>query len=167
MATAAPPALTPVAARRIQSELRDFTRNPPDGCRLESFEPITTWIIHMDGPEATPGMPNLYEGEKFRLQVKFTERYPLEPPEVVFVPPHTPAHPHVYSNGHICLDILYDGQNGGWSPALTINKVCLSLRSMLASNTEKARPPGDAEYCSRVGMRSPKHTRWVFEDDRV
>jgi hypothetical protein len=41
------------------------------------------------------------------------------------------------SNGHICLDILYDGQNGGWSPALTINKVCLSLRSMLASNTDK------------------------------
>ena len=37
------------------------------------------------------------------LQVHFTERYPLEPPEVVFVPPHTPVHPHVYSNGHICL----------------------------------------------------------------
>lgn len=27
------------------------------------------------------------------------------------------------SNGHICLDILYDSANGGWSPALTINRV--------------------------------------------
>jgi ubiquitin-protein ligase len=72
----------------------------------------------------------------YRLNIKFTERYPLEPPEVTFLTP-TPVHPHIYSNGHICLDILYDGQNGGWSPALTINKLCLSLRSMLASNTDK------------------------------
>ena len=56
--------------------------------------------------------------------------------EIYFVPP-SPVHPHIYSNGHVCLDILYDGSNGGWSPALTINKVCLSLRSMLASNTDK------------------------------
>ena len=58
--------------------------------------------------------------------------------QVVFLP-ESPMHPHIYTNGHICLDILYDGVNGGWSPALTINKVCLSLRSMLASNTEKVR----------------------------
>ena len=56
--------------------------------------------------------------------------------QVVFVPP-SPVHPHIYSNGHVCLDILYDGRNGGWSPALTINKLCLSLRSMLASNNDK------------------------------
>lgn len=166
MAAAAPIALTPVAARRIQSELRDWTRNPPEGCLLETCEPMTTWIIRMEGPEAAPGMPRLYEGEVFRLQIKFTERYPLEPPEVVFVPP-TPVHPHIYSNGHICLDILYDGHNGGWSPALTINKLCLSLRSMLASNTDKQRPPGDAEYCMRVGNRSPKNTRWLFDDPNV
>ena len=42
---------------------------------------------------------------------------------MTFLPP-SPVHPHIYSNGHICLDILYDGQSGGWSPALTMNKVC-------------------------------------------
>ena len=40
---------------------------------------------------------------------------------MTFIPP-APVHPHIYSNGHICLDILYDSSNGGWSPALTINK---------------------------------------------
>lgn len=158
--------LSSVAARRIQSELTDWGRNPPDGCCLESCEPITHWTIIMAGPEGSAGLPRLYDGEVFRLSIKFTDRYPLEPPEVVFLSP-TPIHPHIYSNGHICLDILYDGQNGGWSPALTINKVCLSLRSMLASNTEKRRPPGDQEYCSRVGNRSPKLTRWEFSDDTV
>lgn len=158
--------LSSVASRRIQSELTDWLKNPPEGCCLESFEPITKWTIIMQGPDGAKGMPRLYEGEIFRLQIKFTERYPLEPPEVVFLP-EAPIHPHIYSNGHICLDILYDGQNGGWSPALTINKVCLSLRSMLASNTDKRPPPGDQEYCRRVGTRSPKFTRWNFDDDTV
>jgi len=29
------------------------------------------------------------------------------------------------------------------------------------------RPPGDMEYCHRSHGRSPKKTRWEFEDDKV
>ena len=29
------------------------------------------------------------------------------------------------------------------------------------------RPPGDMEYCHRSRGRSPKETRWEFEDDKV
>jgi hypothetical protein len=29
------------------------------------------------------------------------------------------------------------------------------------------RPPGDMDYCQRVGGRSPKLTRWNFDDDKV
>lgn len=59
--------LSSVAARRIQSELTDWGRNPPDGCCLESCEPITHWTIIMAGPESgSAGLPRLYEGEVFR-----------------------------------------------------------------------------------------------------
>lgn len=158
--------LTPVASRRIQTELREWQNNPPEGCLLDDCEDLTTWRILMQGPDPVQGLPALYADELYRLQIKFTANYPLEAPEVIFLEP-SPIHPHIYSNGHICLDILYDGSNGGWSPALTINKVCLSLRSMLASNTNKTRPPGDMEYCRRVGQRSPKQTNWAFHDDKV
>ena len=48
-----------------------------------------------------------------------------------------------------------------------MNKVALSLRSMLASNTDHRRPPGDTDYCAAVGGASPKQTRWTFDDDAV
>ena len=145
----------------MQNELKDWLQNPPEGCRLLSCDPLTIWVVEIQGPD-TP----LYRGHVYNLRVAFTDRYPMEPPEFVFLVP-SPIHPHIYSNGHICLDTLYDGSNGGWSPALTVNKVALSLRSMLASNDKHKRPPGDVEYCLRSRGKSPKDTTWNFDDDRV
>ena len=80
-------------------------------------------------------------------------------------PPHLP--PKTPTTNNNSADVLYDGPNGAWSPALTVSKLCLTLRSMLASNADKRRPPGDADYCRRVGTRSPKLTQWRFDDDSV
>jgi ubiquitin-conjugating enzyme E2 W len=82
----------------------------------------------MCGPLGT-----LYDGERFSLQFKFGSKYPFDSPEVTFVGDHIPVHPHIYSNGHICLSILTED----WSPALSVQAVCLSILSMLASAKDK------------------------------
>ena len=96
----------------------------------------------------------IYANATYRLRFRFSEKYPIEPPEVVFVivstPPRAiPLHPHVYGNGIICLDLL---GASGWSPVQNVESVCMSLQSMLTGNTKAERPPGDAEFVKRTGM---------------
>jgi ubiquitin-conjugating enzyme E2 W len=116
----------------------------------------TIWHISFAGAPST-----LYDGERFTLRVRFTDDYPMDSPEVVFVE-NPPVHPHVYSNGHICLNILADD----WTPALTVKSVVLSIQSMLSSATEKKLPEDNSRYTSR-NRSNAKETHFVFHDDKV
>lgn len=49
-----------------------------------------------------------------------------------------PMHPHIYSNGIICLDLLSSGN--GWSPVQSVESVCMSIQSMLTGNTKNGTP---------------------------
>ena len=80
------------------------------------------------GPKGT-----LYEGEEFQLNFQFSSKYPFDSPIVIFIGKEIPLHPHIYSNGHICLSIL----TSDWTPAMSVESVCLSIMSMLASATKK------------------------------
>ncbi|KKY24937.1 putative ubiquitin conjugating enzyme [Phaeomoniella chlamydospora] len=74
-----------------------------------------------------------------------------------------PMHPHVYSNGIICLDLL---GSAGWSPVQSVESVCMSIQSMLTGNTKNERPPGDEDFCRRNRSR-PKDIAFVYEDSTV
>lgn len=146
-----------VAVKRIARELENFKRDHDaleNGLTIEDTA-HNIWLVRFNGPP-----DSIYEDESHTLQVTFSERYPMEPPEVVFLD-QSPVHEHVYSNGHICLNILYDD----WSPAMTIQTVCISIVSMLASAKKKSRPPDDLTYS--MVPRNPKKTRFHFHDDNV
>lgn len=110
------------------------------------------WKINIAGFEGT-----LYEGEHFQLLFKFNNKYPFDSPEVTFIGNNIPVHPHVYSNGHICLSILTDD----WSPALSVQSVCLSIASMLSSCREKKPPPDNTLYVKTCN-KNPKKTKWWY-----
>jgi len=117
-----------MAFKRIQKELTEMEKSPPDNCQAypASDKDLFHWNATIFGPEKTP-----YENGIFKLNVHFPSDYPFKPPKINF---ETKIyHPNIASNGSICLDIL----KNNWSPALTISKVLLSICSLLSDPNPK------------------------------
>lgn len=126
-----------MGTKRLQKELQRLQGELPSGISLVSAPDLREWEMDM----TVPDNPIYDPSETYRLKISFSPSYPIEAPEVVFVTRTSPErkipmHPHVYSNGIICLDLL-DPQ--GWSPVHNVESICISIQSMLASNTKNER----------------------------
>lgn len=86
----------------------------PDG------ENIFKWVGTITGPDSTA-----YSGQKYKLQLEFTNSYPYSAPVVKFLTPC--FHPNVDLSGIICLDILKDK----WSALYDVTTILLSIQSLL------------------------------------
>ncbi|KAF2266064.1 UBC-like protein [Lojkania enalia] len=150
------------ASKRLQKELSKMQGKLPPGIEVVKAEDFSEWLMDIKVVDSNP----LYAGETYRLKFAFSSNYPIEAPEVVFVQTTDrpiPWHPHIYSNGIICLDLL-DRQ--GWSPVHNVESICVSLQSMLTSNTKKERPPGDENFV-RYNTQRPRDISFVFHDNQV
>ncbi|KAM0678721.1 hypothetical protein BDAP_000682 [Binucleata daphniae] len=137
--------------KRLQKEISALIKNPLPNVKLTGND-ISQINIEISGASDT-----IYENELYTLSFKMPKNYPIEAPEVTFVG-KVPVNEHIYSNGHICLSILYDQ----WSPALTLESICLSIISMLSSATTKKKPENDTSYCKLSRNKSPKDFRWTY-----
>jgi ubiquitin-conjugating enzyme E2 D/E len=115
--------MSTLLTKRLKNEIINLEENPIPNCSAGPINPddITHWQATIFGPEDTP-----YHGGIFILDIKFTDEYPFKPPKTYFKTPI--YHCNINRQGGICLDILKDK----WSPALTTDKLLLSICSLLA-----------------------------------
>jgi ubiquitin-protein ligase len=141
-----------MALVRLNKELSDIIKKPPLGITAgpKNNSNLMEWVATMVGPSNTP-----YADALFTLKILFLKTYPFSAPKVVFVTPI--YHCNINQNGDICLDILKDN----WSPALTIDKVLLSISSLLADPN-----PGDPlmpAIAHQLRTNKPEHDRIARE----
>lgn len=124
------------AQKRLLKELQQLELDPPEGIVASPTQEdnVFHWDCLIMGPKDTP-----YEGGIFNAQLEFPRDYPLSPPKMVFTP--SILHPNVYPNGEVCISILHQPGNDPnqyelaeerWSPVQSIEKILLSVMSMLS-----------------------------------
>ncbi|KAI9731940.1 MAG: Ubiquitin-conjugating enzyme E2 7 [Cirrosporium novae-zelandiae] len=127
---------TSVAQKRLFTEYRQLSKSPPDGITAYpiSESNLFTWEALLTAPPGTPYSPGV-----FPCRLTFPTDYPLSPPKLTFTPPI--FHPNVYPNGEVCISILhapgndpmgYERAEERWSPVQSVEKILISVMSLLA-----------------------------------
>uniref|UniRef100_A0A6B2LNC8 E2 ubiquitin-conjugating enzyme n=1 Tax=Arcella intermedia TaxID=1963864 RepID=A0A6B2LNC8_9EUKA len=120
----------------MMHEYKELTVNPPEGIVAGpvSEENFFEWEAVIMAPEDTP-----FAGGVFTARLKFPFDYPLSPPKMLFISPMW--HPNVYPNGEVCISILhppgedphmYESSSERWSPVQSVEKILISVLSLLS-----------------------------------
>lgn len=99
---------------------------PPGVAAWPVGDSLTDLEAQICGPVDSP-----YENGVFKLKIRVPDRYPFEPPKLVFVTPI--YHPNIDSGGRICLDTLNMPPKGAWKPSLNLLTVLTSIHLLLSN----------------------------------
>ena len=117
------------ALKRIIIDIKDVQKSPIDNIHyVPNEENILNGYALIIGPPNTP-----YEYGNFLFEFHFSEKYPYEPPKVVYKSNDgvTRFNPNLYRSGKVCLSILNTWSGEQWSACQTLRSVLLTLQMTL------------------------------------
>eukprot|EP01090_Pellita_catalonica_P016726 TRINITY_DN4873_c0_g1_i5.p1 TRINITY_DN4873_c0_g1~~TRINITY_DN4873_c0_g1_i5.p1 ORF type:complete len:166 (-),score=25.73 TRINITY_DN4873_c0_g1_i5:158-655(-) len=134
--------MSTTAFKRLVKEYKGLSINPPEGIVAgpKDESNIYVWEALVQGPSETP-----YEGGAFKAILTFPKDYPLNPPKMKFT--SKMWHPNIYPSGEVCISILhapgddpnrYEHSSERWSPIQSVEKILISVMSMLAEPNDES-----------------------------
>eukprot|EP00040_Diaphanoeca_grandis_P044416 m.12236 g.12236 ORF g.12236 m.12236 type:complete len:165 (-) comp9226_c0_seq1:47-541(-) len=136
------------ALRRLMKEYKEISTSAPEGILAGpiSDDDFFEWEAVIAGPDDTP-----FEGGLYTATLSFPKSYPNAPPKMKFT--CDMFHPNIYADGSVCISILhtaaddpgnYELASERWSPVQSVEKVLLSVVSMLAEPNDDSPANVDA-----------------------
>ena len=111
-----------LSLKRIKNELKEINNSQTFGISIglidNDYYNLKAIIVNTDDSS-----PFYYKFLEF--EIKLSEKYPFKEPNIILKTPI--FHPN-FLNNKICLNIL---RSDSWSPTLTLEKVLLSILSLL------------------------------------
>lgn len=143
------------ASKRLIKEYKDIINSKECienhiSIGLTNENDYSNWKATIIGSDDTP-----YKGGIFQLDINIPTHYPFKPPKVKFVT--RIFHPNVNSSGEICIDIL----KHNWSPALTLDKLLLSI--CLLMQNPNPDDPLDATAATLLKTQPEEYNKKVRE----
>ena len=113
-----------LASKRLQKDIEIINKNISDNsiCVKLINDNLKEWEVVILGPSGTPYVDGL-----FKLTITFSDKYPFEPPSILF---NTPIiHPNISIDGKLCISILGDK----WHASITACRVITEIRELMIS----------------------------------
>ncbi|KAL3318605.1 Ubiquitin-conjugating enzyme E2 G2 [Cichlidogyrus casuarinus] len=134
-------------------EYQQLVKNPTEGIVAGPADDndYFKWEAYVRGPPDTP-----FEGGVFKAELIFPPKYPISPPKMRFL--SKIFHPNIYEDGRVCISILheptedptgYESVQERWSPILSVEKILVSVISMLAQPNVESPANVEAARCYR------------------
>jgi ubiquitin-conjugating enzyme E2 G2 len=180
------------AQRRLLQEYRALTNNPPEGITAGpiSEDDLLYWEALIQGPEGTPFEGGVFPAElKFPKDYPLAPpsmRFLGEvwhPNGTFSLPPpcaassdlyeHHTNYETVYPSGLVCISILhppgddpnhYEHASERWSPIQSVEKILISVMSMLAEPNDES--PANVEAAKMWREQRPEYEKRVQEGCR-
>ncbi|KAI9825725.1 MAG: Ubiquitin-conjugating enzyme E2 7 [Phylliscum demangeonii] len=151
------------AQKRLLTEYKNLTTDSPEGIVAgpRHEDDLFNWDCLIQGPEGTP-----FEGGIFPATMTFPKDYPLAPPTMKFE--CDMWHPNVYPTGVVCISILhppgddpnhYEHASERWSPIQSVEKILISVMSMLAEPNDES--PANVEAAKMWRERRQEYEKMV------
>merc|ERR1712183_237760 len=140
------------ALKRLVREFKELSVSETEGIIASPVneDNFFEWEAVITGPEHTP-----YENGVFVAKLTFPHDYPHSPPKMKFT--SRMWHPNVYKDGNVCISILHTGDDPmgyektleRWTPLQSVEKILLSVVSMLAEPNDESSANIDASKMYR------------------